>query len=256
MKASFLNPVPRSRFAGSKTKYLQCENQDSVPIDVAKNSPVSNHFLKDIRRGVQQLPVLLQQLARQRGYRILLGRFLTEAHPFLKQHSGAKCREGRTWDSTIGFHDSKEKLLVASEYCLKFTRPNKPPRKQSFYQRLAEITVDSFFRHEFGHIIDNHGRGKNHIKRHSYTKSFWRAYQKDTQKLTPKEKQTLDYFLQGSETDRRIKRGVCETFAEVVAACLGGGAMKPQFMLQKFPNTLHWIQGHVPVMKILMAKQG
>jgi hypothetical protein len=162
---------------------------------------VSEAFRGRVERAYADLPERMRRLLAEAGYRVVVGRRLSEYRPDLASVRPRGWPEGRTWDDADCYHDRER--LEAAVFELSRGGPS--------YRAAGAL------RHEIGHAIDAI-LGGSPGEEASRSRAFREAYDADVAAIPEADRDRLAYYLQRGDAGRS------EAFAEMFGSIYGGGA--------------------------------
>jgi hypothetical protein len=185
-----------------------------VPVKIQHRGKTSSGFKNDVKAVVSSLPTAVATKLQQAGAKVVAGRRVINISPSLKGVQPRGWPAGLTWDNADGFANGLD-AVVAEEY-----------RDAITNQYVKTRRASGVLRHEVGHVYD---RVLGDMSKND--PAFIAAYQSDLKIVQARPDAPLfSYFTQSGEAGRS------ETFAELFAELLGGGAGNAR-VAQAFPAT-------------------
>jgi hypothetical protein len=214
------------------------------------DSRVSESFVEQVKRGWQSLPELIRQSLIRAGWKIKVGKFLTELASKLKGVTPRGGDPGTTADNRGGVCIAPEILLAEYQWLVPYNPASKnaksksfpraervsPPVKSPFGVLARSCAADRTVRHEIGHALDHF------LNRPSTSRDFSLAYEKDFQAMDEERKAELNYYIQSDAEGRPSLGGMSEAFAEAFATLYGGGCSQTDHFQENFPHIVAFVQ--------------
>lgn len=219
-------------------------------LENSADAPASDEFEARADAAIRSLPGFVREAFQNNGYKVVIGKFLTDAFPHLKgvvprgwdpwttwDNSDAVCATPQiglaeySWASTVAKPSrfNRMKLLHRSELVQpQVTKPNNVLVKNK--------NTEFVFRHEAGHMVDDLMEGVTD------TRAFEKAYQADVKKLSAREKEELYYYLQPDDHGKPTDAGRSEAFAEAFASLYGGGCNELPHFRKHFRSLIRFTE--------------
>ncbi len=237
-----LPPRPQvSRFGGAGHSPL---------LSNAAGAPASAAFEATADKAIKSLPDFVQKAFEGKGYRVVIGKFLTDAFPPLKGQVPRGWDPWTTWDNSDAVCASPEVGLAEYSWSStvqkpsKFTKMHLLPRALRVMPEVSKpnnvlvknMNTEFVFRHEAGHLTDEM------LNNLSATDSFEKAYAKDVATMGTSRRDEYYYYIQPDDQGKPTNAGRSEAFAEAFAALYGGGCNDLAHFKKGFKNLMKYTE--------------
>lgn len=227
-----LHERARSKWNGGETHSVQ------VTFTPVNNVNASHDMLERATKSFRDLPPEVRQLLLKHSVSFVTTDTMPDAAknfwgPWFVQSFRIQLRgypEGATWENNSGYTSGS--TVYMSERL----------RDLASGQMYKDGGVESTVRHESGHEVD---KLLCEISKCSDSSEFKTAYANDLARIPDSDKPELQYFLQRAG-------GRSETFAEVFAAIVGGGAAserESELIAKYFSETRAYVQTKIDGLK-------
>lgn len=196
----------------------------------------SSEFPFEVKKGWDRSSVKDQQsLHKKPGFKINLSNYITKIRPDFENKTPRGYPKDFKWNSFDAFSSRDDSITLLESVLDKknngFTTSGITP------ERNAAKTL-----HELGHVVCKYFNLEE-------SDEMKQAYAQDLKNMSPQDKETLEYFIQGSTPDKPTGAGLDETCAHSYASAnspqdvkAGFGKKDGNLFISNFPKTIQYLQ--------------
>ena len=260
---NYVNIQTKPTFCGIKAMKITNKWRRSLKyIDLTKNSPVSDTFIKGRAGDIESLGIVGKKIIKKQNLKFCLAQKTTDAFPEFKGQCPRGWTKDSTWDDTsalykcykdgsgvIGLFEKPTKNSAAK---VDAVRHEVGHQGNKMFLKIINccFTDTKNFTNAYLEDLKNLPKNFRNFRKKIYKKAYYED--KKNNKFEPEKfkewveksnkwfRKKLDYISQGSTPKQATDGGKDEAFAEIFATLNGGSGDKEKDQLYKavFPNTV------------------